>query len=150
MLVTSLKGRRAYDLTEPKFRAALDFLARGDLDTLPEGWMELENGLRAGIQHYRTALPRELRFESHERYYDIQYMVRGSELIGVCPREGLTVSVPYDAATDNTFYRDPEVSGAVLLREGQMAVLSPEDVHKPRCAAGEPEDVFKIVLKVPV
>ena len=38
----------------------------------------------------------------------------------------------------------------VLLLPGDMIVVAPEDAHKPRCAAGEPEFVRKVVVKVKV
>ena len=40
------------------------------------------------------------------------------------------------------------MSGTVLLLPGDMIVVAPEDAHKPRCAAGEPEFVRKVVVKV--
>ena len=36
----------------------------------------------------------------------------------------------------------------LLLKEGELAVLWPEDAHAPRLAAGAPGTVFKVVVKV--
>ena len=36
------------------------------------------------------------------------------------------------------------------LPEGDMIVVAPEDAHKPRCAAGHPMAVKKVVVKVAV
>ena len=47
-------------------------------------------------------------------------------------------------------HNDPVFCGKVILYAGDLTVLSPEDAHKPRCAAGAPMAVKKIVLKVPV
>ena len=49
---------------------------------------------------------------------------------------------------DVVFYEDPELYGQVLLKEGDLIVVAPEDAHKPRCAAGTPAPVKKVVVKV--
>lgn len=139
-----------YDLTAQKFQTAFAFLKRDDLAGLPEGWLELGDGVRASVQHYTTSPAAELRFETHEAFFDVQYMVDGAELVGVCPRKGLAVETPYEQENDIVFYEEPAVSGAVLLRTGDYVVLAPEDAHKPRCAAGASMAVKKIVIKVPV
>lgn len=51
---------------------------------------------------------------------------------------------------DVVFYEDPPMSGQVLLREGDLVVVAPEDAHKPRCAAGDPAPVKKVVVKVKI
>ena len=38
----------------------------------------------------------------------------------------------------------------VLLQEGDLIVVAPEDAHKPRCQADGPEAVKKVVVKVAV
>lgn len=139
-----------YDLTEAKFQTAFAFLHREDLAELPEGWVELEHGVRASVQHYTTMPAETLKYETHENYFDIQYLIEGVELIGCVSRDGLTVQTPYSKENDVTLYEDPAVDGAVLLKGGDYVVLAPEDAHKPRCAAGEGIPVKKIVVKVPV
>lgn len=150
MQAGSLTAIRSYDLTLPKFRTAFAFLRREDLAGLPEGWRELENGVRASVQRYTTMPAGELAFETHECYYDVQYLVQGIEKIGVTGRRGLTEKTAYDLMEDITFYNEPEHSGTVLLQPGDYVILSPDDAHKPRCCAGEPAPVLKIVVKVPV
>lgn len=139
-----------YDLSQPKFQTAFGFLRREDLGQLPEGWVELENGVRASVQRYETSPAEELDFETHEKYFNVQYMVDGVELVGVVDARDLAGKIPYDPENDIAFFHDPEHSGAVLLRPGDFVVLSPQDAHKPRCAAGAPMAVNKIVVKVPV
>ena len=139
-----------YDWSAPAFQTAFRFLKRPDLGSLPEGWIDLDNGVRASVQHYTTADEATLDFETHEKFFDIQYLIEGEEFIGVCTRSGLKEKVPYSNENDVTFYYDPVFCGKVILYAGDLTVLSPEDAHKPRCAAGAPMAVKKIVLKVPV
>ena len=150
MYSTALGDEYRYDLTAPKFQTAFAFLRRKDLAELPVGWIELENGVRASVQHYESIDEAEASFETHEKYFDVQYVVEGQEYCGVCSREGLVVKTPYSESGDITFYEDPELSGEVLLNAGDYIVLAPEDAHKPRLVAGKKMPVKKIVIKVPV
>ena len=150
MFQSMIGSEYKYDLTAPKFKTAFAFLHRSDLGELPEGWNELGDGVRASVQHYVTAPAETLQFETHEKFFDIQYLVEGEELIGVRTRAEMQEKAPYDPATDNTFYFDPAQSGAVLLHAGEFVILAPEDAHKPRCLAGAAMAVKKIVVKVPV
>ena len=150
MLSGTVGTERGYDLTEPKFQTAFAFLRRDDLGSLPEGWIALEHGVRASVQLYTTMPEETLDFETHERFFDIQYLVDGEEYIGVTRREGRVEKKPYAEQDDITFYETPERAGRALLRAGDYVVLAPEDAHKPRCLAGSAMPVRKIVVKVPV
>ncbi len=150
MFSTKIGDEYKYDLTESKFRTAFEFLKRKDLAELPVGWIELENGVRASVQRYTSFCDDEVFFESHEKYFDVQYVVEGEEYCGVCSRAGLVVKTPYSESDDITFYENPVSSGKVLLRAGDFILLAPEDVHKPRLAAAEKMEIKKIVVKVPV
>jgi YhcH/YjgK/YiaL family protein len=76
-------------------------------------------------------------------------MVTGDEMFGVCKRDGLKEIDRIDE-NDVVFYEDPELYGQVLLKEGDLIVVAPEDAHKPRCAAGKPAPVKKVVVKVKI
>ena len=140
-----------YDFTQRKFRIAFEFLKRTDLADLPVGWIELGEGVKASVQRYTSFKWDDNRFETHEKYFDVQYVIEGMEYCGVCSRDGLgPVAVPYDDGNDITFYEEPEHYGKVFLEAGDFIVLAPEDAHKPRCACREQIPIKKIVVKVPV
>lgn len=117
---------------------------------MEEGWYELGEGVRASVQRYVTLKEGEMCFETHDKFYDVQYVVEGQEFIGVRSRTGLVIKNAYDEENDITFYEEPELSGRVLLAAGEYVILGPEDAHKPRCLAGENMPVVKVVAKVPV
>ncbi len=140
-----------YDFTEEKFRLAFEFLKRKDLAKLPVGSYELGCGVRANVQSYDSFAWEANRFETHERFFDVQYVIEGMELCGVCNRSELgPVAVPYDEKKDITFYEEPGHCGKVFLNAGDFIVLGPEDAHKPRCAYQDPMPIKKVVVKVPV
>ena len=150
MMYGALTMANKYDLNDPKFKTAFAFLQRDDLGDLPLGWIDLDNGVRASVQEYMTQPESELDFETHEIYFDIHYMVKGVEKVGVCIRDGLVTKIPYSQENDIQFYYDPDQFGEVFLRERDYTVVTYEDAHKPHIAAGAPMAVRKIVMKVPV
>lgn len=150
MLWQSIANLTKYDYLKERFEIGYEFLRRNDLAELPEGLMELEQGVRAQIQHYTTVCADTARFETHDRYFDVQYVIEGQEYFGLAAREGLQAEDEYDAERDITFYHTPAESGVILLQAGDFAMVSPEEAHRPRCKVGEESFVKKIVLKIPV
>ena len=153
MLTTSLNLAPKYDYLAEKFQKAYAFLRRDDLAQLETGSHPIDGeDVVANVQRYTTMPKEQARFESHDRFFDIQFMVEGEELFGYVPRDRVS-SEPYDAQNDMTFHAEPEnplAASYILLKKGDLAIVPPEDAHKPRCAAGEPKPVVKIVVKVRV
>ena len=137
-----------YDYLSDKFRAGYKWLAETDIKALADGaYPILGDDVIANVQSYTTEPAEKRKFEAHDKYFDIQYMAEGCEYFGVCHREGSKVC---EAKPENDlfFFDEPEFSGMVLLREGDLIVVEPEEAHKPRCAAGTPAKVKKVVIKV--
>ena len=137
-----------YDYLSDKFRAGYKWLAETDIKALADGaYPILGDDVIANVQSYTTEPAEKRKFEAHDKYFDIQYMAEGCEYFGVCHREGLKVCEA-KPEKDLFFFDEPEFSGMVLLREGDLIVVEPEEAHKPRCAAGTPAKVKKVVIKV--
>lgn len=151
MLSTRIGEERRFYIDSDKFKVAFDFLKRKDLAELPEGWIDLSYGVRVSVQRYNTINPEEAYFESHEKYYDVQYVIEGKEYCGITNREGLVIRTPYDAVNDISFYEEDERSySKVFLEAGDFVILAPSDVHKPRLVADKKMEIKKLVIKVPV
>lgn len=149
MLTTNLRLADKYDYLSEKFIKAYQFLRTEDLEALPIGMIEIDGQeIFANIQEYTTMPWEKCLFEAHDNYFDIQYVVTGKEMFGYVKREGLKESVPYDDKNDLLFFEEPKDCGRILLEAGDIAIVSPEDAHKPRCMAGESCKVKKIVLKI--
>lgn len=127
---------------------AYKWLAETDINALPAGsYPIMGDTVVANIQEYTTIPADTGFFETHEKYFDIQYVAKGKEQFGICKRDGLKVKERIEE-NDLIFYEEPELSGTVLLEEGDMIIVAPEDAHKPRCQAGGPCFVKKVVVKV--
>jgi YhcH/YjgK/YiaL family protein len=131
--------------------AGFEFLERGDLAALPMGKHTID-----GDSVFALAMQSPSReasagkFEAHQAYVDIQYLVSGEEMIGVAPVEGLKVTTPYDTAKDVVFYDVPTTYKELEIRPGHFAVFVPGDGHLPLCHSHGPHQLHKVVVKVKV
>ncbi len=151
MLTTNKTLAFKYNYLEKPFEKAFEFLERTDLEDMEPGSYSIDGEqVVAYIQHYTTEILSELKFETHDKYFDIQYMISGQEAFGYAKRDGLIVSGPYNEANDITFYQEPDVSGLIILGPGDFAIVPPEDAHKPRGIAGSTCEVKKVVVKIKI
>ncbi len=150
MLVTTIDHASAHDYLNERFAKAYAFLQQDSLSELPLGRNDIDgDDVFANAQEYDTVPAAEKQLEAHRRYYDVQFVVSGEELLQYAQLEGLDEAQPFDEGNDFGLYATPERTTDVVLRAGDMAVLAPEDAHKPGCTLGaEPCHVRKIVVKV--
>lgn len=131
-------------------RKGLEFLATTDITALPAGRVDIDGDrLFALIQDYQTAPKADKRPESHARYIDIQYMASGREVIGYAPLAGNNpVAENLFESRDIQFFTTVADETDLVLGVGAYAVFYPTDIHRPGCAAGEPANVRKVVVKI--
>lgn len=150
MLEMNINSINKYDFNSKKFRIAYEFLKNTDLNEIPVGRYELEEGVYAMVSEYNTLPASERKFETHNEYYDIQCIVSGQENIVLTNRKVLKEAIPYDPVKDVTFYEEPSCCGGVGLYAGDFLIVTPEDAHKPHCDLDGEHDVKKVVIKVPL
>ena len=149
MFFANIAIAEKYDYLDDKFRAAYKWLRETDINALADGsYPILGDEVIANVQRYETEPAEKRRFEFHKEYFDIQYMVAGTEFFGLCRADLL--ENPEEMGGDLYFCDEPALSGGVVLHEGDLVIVAPEDGHKPRCAAGESMPVVKVVVKVKV
>ena len=152
MILDHLTKARLYQLGE-RFNRGFQYLSARNLPEIPDGKYPIDDDdLFAIVQTYTTKLAREGRWESHRRYADIQYLIRGRERIGIrvlhppTPALDMQIETAYDADKDVAFYTG---AGDVLtLDAGHFAVFFPHDIHMPSLALDQPAEVKKVVVKV--
>jgi len=152
MIVTDLRHIEHQASMTPLMSKAVSFLRQSDVNTLSDGRVEIDGKqVFALVQRYETISTGEPKFEYHQKYIDVQFMVTGEEVIGWVPREHMKITEAYDTDRDVCFgIAGTGTMTLVDLRAGQLAVLYPEDGHAPKLAAGAPSPVMKIVVKVAV
>ena len=152
MIAANLKDIGRYRGLSANLDEAIDWLLHSSWKNLPDGKHEIDDDrVFAIVQHYPSKPAEICRFETHRQYIDIQMVVSGAELMEVRIIEGLAVTEPY--RPDIEFYATPEAGSyhSILLVPGSVAILFPEDAHRPCIAIeGVPIAVHKIVLKVAI
>ena len=89
----------------------------------------------------------EPRFEAHENFIDIHYIVRGEETFGYADVSHLTVTQEYDPKIDAAFLTGHV--NEIKLKTGDFCIVFPEDAHVPcmDCVEGHIRCVAKIRVK---
>lgn len=126
----------------------MDCLKAKDLLSLEPGRYEGGEGWYYLVQSYNTKPVEQCRLEAHEKYVDIQWVLKGEERLDICQVEGLEAEEPYSEEKDVVFFKAPESLMQMVLTDGGYAVLYPENAHRPGRAVNESVPVRKIVVKV--
>jgi biofilm protein TabA len=98
-------------------------------------------------QSYTTKAITEGRFEAHKRFIDLQYIIKGTELIRIAPLKEGQITLPYNKEKDIEFYQLHEGTN-LLMKPGMVAILYPDDLHAPCLTKDKPALVHKVVIKV--
>ncbi|MGD9666594.1 MAG: YhcH/YjgK/YiaL family protein [Synergistaceae bacterium] len=113
-----------------------------DVKNMDPGLLDLRFG------EYETRNAEEVPFESHRKFWDLQIVMEGKELVGYSPLEELSETSEYDPVCDITFYSG--IGQMFRLEKGMMMLLSPYDGHQPGVISGKvPSQIRKIVVKLP-
>src|SRR5687768_1995819 len=105
MILDNIENCATYMNLGPRFKQAFDFIARTDLKSLPLGKHEIDgDNLFVILMEYETKDASDCIMENHKKYIDIQYMLRGEELMGIKTLHGDVPTTPYDAAKEAAFY----------------------------------------------
>jgi len=148
MILDRLENAKRYVPVHPGFDAAFNFLKQNALAEFKEGKKNIDGDRLFALAVTTKGKGRQdARLESHRRYIDLQYTIKGPEFIGY---EIKSACIPdergYDAESDIEFYANsPTVWLAVPA--GSFAIFFPEDVHAP---LGTDSFIHKMVIKVAV
>lgn len=98
----------------------------------PDGRYEIEGeDLFSLVMTYDTHPAAENRFEAHEKYIDVQVVLKGEETIGVTLENNLASLEIYSEKNDVKFLESPEDSSVLVMKPGYFAVFFPSDIHRP-------------------
>ena len=149
MIKDKLQNAKNYYNLSESLKKGLQWLEATDLNEIADGKYTIEGELvYASVQTYETKL--EAKYESHRKYIDIQYLIKGSEKIGVTDLANCITCIEYDSKRDLEFYDINRNDEYIELSEGSFAIFYPHDAHKPSIAIKTPTTVKKVVIKVAV
>lgn len=147
MILDSLDNVKHYRSLNERIKKGFEFLEEIDFETIEAGKYNVDgDDIFAIVSEYNTKEHPDAKPEAHERYLDIQYIVKGEEYIGYAPLEDQEVMVPYNVEKDVIFYHS-ELS-LMKMSEGMFALFFPTDVHAPNMKIEESKPVKKVVVKI--
>jgi YhcH/YjgK/YiaL family protein len=105
------------------------------------------DNLYALVQEYVTKPVEQGVWEAHRRYIDVQYMVSGTERMGVA---NLRVMRLGEYSAEKDFQPMIGTGNFLDVFAGAFVIFFPEDAHMPGLQASQPEFIRKVVLKVKI
>lgn len=149
MILDKIENSEQYFCLNSNLEKAFKFLTDNNLKELADGRYEIDSdNVFALVQSYTTKDCKENKWESHEKYIDIQYIASGEETIVWTPVKELTISESFLEERDVVFYNETDHSSKLNLKEGYFGIFLPEDGHKPCCISNKPMEIKKVVVKV--
>jgi biofilm protein TabA len=149
MIVDSLPNCGAYIPVSEGVAAALEFLRSHKDETLAPGRYEISgDDVYALVMSYETKPEESGKYEAHQRYVDVQYVVKGEERMGYAEVSSLNATGEYSIEKDFVLLDGP--GDFLTIKAGMFAVFFPQDAHMPGIMVGSPQSVTKIVVKIRV
>ena len=146
MILDTLENYQLYNAINERIAKGFDFLRTTDLDSLPSGKHDIEGDtIFALVQEYQTKPLNECKLESHKKYIDIQYVIRGEEMMGVTTQNNQKI-IEVNEEKDYTFYEGN--TSLVLVSKGMFTIFFPDDLHQPCVQTESAAEVKKVVIKV--
>lgn len=149
-------------ITDDKFKVAFEYLTKVldetseenkrlnayDLDVFRK--IDLDENNFALEQTYSSKDRENCFFESHRKYIDVQFILKGEEIIEVDNIKNLKINFEYDENMDLIKYNDSNFSSSIKLKNGDIAIFFPDDAHMPCIKVTKSIKVIKTVVKVAV
>lgn len=150
----------ANQIDSVKFRKAFNYLKR----VITEGSIENKRLLSLPIdaskrvdldvnnfgleQIYISKNREECFFESHKQYIDVQFILKGEEVIEVSNIGDLLIDSEYNNEMDLIKYKTTKNTSIIRLQKGDVAIFYPDDAHMPCIKLDKSLKVVKTVVKV--
>jgi len=141
----------SYHKHKERWDKAFTFLRDSRLDTMAAKRYELDGTeLFAPVSEYMTKNEEDAQYEAHKKYIDIQYVIKGKELIGIAPVSDIReIYQDYNDTNDILFFSVNNITNH-KADPSRFFIFFPHDAHRPNLKDGENSMVKKVVVKVQV
>jgi len=147
MIADLLENANLYSHINDRLALGLNYLKNTDLSKLELGKHVIkEDKVFALVSEYNSKNPEDAKWEAHEKYADIQFLVSGEEKMGYAPLNTMQVSEVYNPDKDIMFLKG--TGDYITVKPGTFLVFFPKDAHQPCVAIKGNVPVRKVVVKV--
>ena len=144
--INSVEFKKQYEGNKELWNKVFKFLGDSKLATLAPGKYPIDSNAYATITEVAPKNIENVKWESHRKYIDLQYVIAGKVKIGVSPVSDAVVTEPYDAAKDVAHY----------TAEGKFHIATPEkfflffpqNAHRPDIKVDGYDTLKKLVIKI--
>ncbi len=150
MIIDKIENCALYYGAHPNFEKAFAFIKKAVAENLAVGKYELDGkNLFASVQEYNTKEEQAARFEGHEKYIDIQYIVSGAEYVEVTDIAKAQPITEYNEEKDVQFYQAKESVWKGVWTANDYGIFFPHDIHRPGMRVdGISAPAKKILVKI--
>ncbi|OYU84518.1 MAG: YhcH/YjgK/YiaL family protein [Flavobacterium sp. BFFFF2] len=149
MIIDHLVELKKYDNMLPKMDEIIHFLSQHDWTNIADGTLDAPEGMKAFVQTLEAKTEEQSleKFECHDQFIDLQYLISGVETFAWKSRKNCVVPKgDYNMEKDVRYFSDePDIH--FLLQPGHFAIFYPSDVHAPAIGTGT---LKKLIIKIPV
>lgn len=136
MIIDKLLNATLYSGLGERINKAFAYLKQTDFSKIELGKYEIEgDNIFALVNEYSTKDENEGKPEAHKKYIDVQFVAKGSELMGYAPLENQKIINEYNEQNDITFFEGK--CSFTKVNEGMFAIFFPTDVHLPGIKVNE-------------
>jgi YhcH/YjgK/YiaL family protein len=148
MIFDNIANRKTYYSLGKRIQKALEFVSENDFSGFQSGkYSMLGEEMFFLINDYNTKKEEYCILESHKKYIDLQYMIKGVEMIGITLFSDQQIIEEYNSDKDYTIYKPSDLS-YVLLNSGEFTLFYPNDLHMPGMKVKEELKIKKVVVKI--
>ena len=114
MILDSIKNISRYENLNIDFKSIVEFIKRVNNENLDNGRYDINGDkLFALVQSYETKDSNECKLESHKKYIDIQYILKGTEVMYWSLIDNLKIST---------------LNKIKVKREGKITTILPKEI----------------------
>ena len=146
MIVCPWKDLNRYADVIPGLEEAVKFV--NTLENFEPATYPLSGRNKVLVQSLTTKPFEASLLEAHRQFLDIQYIIKGKEVVGWAPVDTLNPTEEYNEAKDKCMYEGK--SYPMEIAEGYCCVVYTEDAHAPSVHFDEGGQVTKLVIKLKV
>lgn len=148
MILDKLENYNFYCSQNDNLRKAFNFLESTNFTQLNAGTYELQDNIIYYIvNEYKTKNNDAFILEAHKKYIDLQFIIKGSEIIEYENYNNQPINRPYDSENDYSLFHQTNPM-ELKLSPGMFAIFYPNDLHLPGIIYQKEQYVKKIVMKI--
>ena len=144
MIIDKIENMKNY----PFLNDVVKVLEEKGLD-VEKGKYPINEDFALNVYEYESKEDKSGLFEAHDKWIDLQMLVKGSEYIRYAKRSEGKMKLEYNPDKD-VLFMDVEKYDNLCIFEGNFAVFFPEDLHQPNLAVDKSSFVKKYVFKIRV